>query len=132
MTGPVHLPAVGIGALVALAVAVPTAVLAQALDEAGTVEDDSTWLIVLFVVVLGGMIAGGYVAATRRADAPLTNSALAALAAYLLVQTIAAIRLVVNDDSVAWAAIPFFALLCAAAGMTGGLLADHRARKPRR
>lgn len=124
--------AVGAGMLVALAVGVPVAILAQTLDEKGSVDDDSPWLIALFVVVLVAMAAGGYVAAQRRADAPLINSALAAVGAYLVVQVIAAIRLLANDDPVSWAAIPFFALLAAATGMSGGLVADHRARTPRR
>lgn len=123
--------AVAAGAGVALAICVPAAILAQVLDEAGTVDDDSSWLLVLFAVILVGMGAGGYVAATRRLDAPLTNSALAALAAYLLVQTVGAIRLLASGDVVTWAAIPFFALLSASAGMAGGLMADHRARHPR-
>lgn len=127
----VHPRAVTIGAGVALAVCVPAALLAQVLDQAGTVDDDSSWLLVLFGVILVGMAAGGYVAAERRLDAPLTNGACAALAAYLLVQTIGAVRLLAAGDSVTWVAIPFFALLSAAAGMTGGLLADHRARRPR-
>ena len=123
--------AVLIGALVALAVAVPSAVLAQTLDEAGRVDDDSGWLLVLFLLIIAGMVAGGYVAAHHRPDAPLTNSALAALAAYLVVQTIGAVRLLLVGDPVTWAAIPFFALLSSASGMTGGLIADHRARRPR-
>lgn len=126
-----HPPAVLAGALVALAIAVPAGILAQTLDEAGKVEDDSTWLIVLFAVILAGMAVGGHVAADRRLDAPLSNSAIAALSAYLLVQGVAAIRLVLIDEPVTWVAIPFFALLCSAAGMTGGLVADHRARRPR-
>lgn len=127
----VHLRAVAVGAAVALAVCVPAALLAQVLDEAGTVDDDSAWLLVLFCVILVGMGIGGYAAAVRRLDAPLTNGALAALAAYLLVQTIGAIRLLATGDDVTWAAIPFFALLSASAGMAGGLVADHRARHPR-
>lgn len=128
----IHPPAVALGALVALAVAVPAAILAQTLDEVGSVDDDSAWLVVLFVVILAAMVAGGWFAATRRPDAPLTNGALAALSAYVLVQTIGAVRLLLAGDRVTWAAIPFFALLSAASGMTGGLLADHRARHPRR
>lgn len=131
ITDLVHLRAVAVGAGVALAVAVPAAILAQVLDEAGTVDDDSWWLLVLFGAILLGMGLGGYVAANRRLDAPLTNSAVAALAAYLLVQTVGAIRLLASGESVAWAAIPFFALLSASAGMAGGLVADHRARTPR-
>lgn len=131
MTELIHLRSVLIGAGVALAIAVPAAVLAQALDEAGTVDDNSSWLLVLFVVVLAGMVTGGYVAASRRPDAPLTNGAVAALAAYALVQTIGVVRLTASGDDVTWTAIPFFALLSAAAGVTGGLVADRRARTPR-
>jgi hypothetical protein len=127
----VHPRAVAVGAGVALAICVPAAILAQVLDEAGTVDDDSSWLLVLFGVILVGMAAGGFVAANRRLDAPLSNGAVAALAAYLLVQTVGAIRLLASGDDVTWIAIPFFALLSAAAGTTGGLVADHRARHPR-
>lgn len=127
----VHPRAVAVGAGVALAICVPAAILAQVLDRAGTVDDDSSWLLVLFVVILLGMGVGGYVAAVRRLDAPLTNGAVAALAAYLLVQAIGAVRLLAAGDDVTWAAIPFFALLAAAAGMAGGLVADRRARRPR-
>ncbi|WP_436795579.1 hypothetical protein [Actinospongicola halichondriae] len=128
----IHAPAVFAGALVTLAVAVPTALLAQVLDDSGSVDDDSPWLVVAFLVILLAMAAGGYVAAVRRPDAPLVNSAVAAVGAYLTVQVIGAIRLLATDGDVTWAAIPFFALLAAAAGMTGGLVADHRARAPRR
>ena len=127
----VDLRAVAAGAGAALAIAVPAAILAQVLDEAGTVDDNSSWLMVLFVVILLGMGIGGHVAADRRLDAPLTNSAVAAIAAYLLVQTIGAVRLLAAGDQVTWAAIPFFALLSASAGMAGGLVADRRARRPR-
>lgn len=127
----VDVRSVAVGTGVALAIAVPAAILAQALDEAGTVDDNSSWLLVLFAVVLFGLGAGGYVAASRRPDAPLTNGALAALAAYVLVQTIGAVRLTASGETVTWAAIPFFALLSAAAGVAGGLLADRRARTPR-
>ena len=127
----VHLRAVAVGAAVALAVCVPAALLAQVLDEAGTVDDDSAWLLVLFGVILLGLGGGGFVAANQRLDAPLTNGALAALVAYVLVQTVGAVRLLANDEEVTWAAIPFFLLLSSAAGVAGGLFADHRARRPR-
>ncbi len=128
----VHWPAVVAGALVILAIAVPTALLAQLLDDAGSVDDDSPWLLGAFAVILFSMAVGGFVAANRRPDAPLTNSAAASLLAYLIVQTLGVIRLLATDGDVAWVAIPFFALLAAAAGMTGGLVADHRARTPKR
>ena len=131
MGGLLHWRSVAVGAGAAIAISVPTAILAQALDGAGTVDDDSKWLIALFAVVVAGLGVGGYVAATRRPDAPLTNGAAAALAAYVLVQTVGAIRLLASGDDVTWAAIPFFALVAAAAGMSGGLVAERRARTPR-
>lgn len=129
--GLLHPRAVAAGAGVALAICVPAALLAQLLDESDTVDDNSSWLIVLFGVILVGMAIGGFVAANLRLDAPLANSAVAALAAYLLVQTIGAVRLLASGEEVTWAAIPFFALLSVSAGMAGGLLADRRARRPR-
>lgn len=128
----IHPPAIGLGALVTLAVAVPVALLGQTLDEVGIVDDDSMWVIPVFALILVGMVAGGHVAATRRPDAPLVNGAGAALCAYVVVQAIALVRLATSDETIFWAAIPFFALLTAAAGMAGGLIADHRARTPRR
>lgn len=127
----VHPRAVAVGAAVALAIGVPAALLAQVLEQAGTVDAGSSWLLVLFVAILVGMGIGGFVAGRRRLDAPLANGAVAAVAAYLLVQTIGAIRLLASGDDVTWAAIPFFALLAAAAGVTGGLVADRRARQTR-
>lgn len=118
--------AVGLG--VALSVAVPAAVLAQTLDTTGAVDPDTPWLLALFAVVLLGMGAGGHAAAARQPDAPLANGAVAALGAYVLVQTIGALRLVVTGASVTWTAIPFFALLSTTAGVTGGMVADHRSR----
>lgn len=132
VTRAVGAKAVGMGTMVTLAIAVPAALLAQTLDETGSVDDDSPWLIALFAVIVAAMVLGGYVAAARRADAPLANSASAAVGAYVVVQVIAAIRMLVDGDAVSWAAMPFFALLAAAAGMAGGLVADHRARTPRR
>lgn len=131
MTELIHVRSVLVGAAVALAIAIPAAVTAQVLDNSDSVDDNSTWLMVLFAVVVAAMVTGGFVAATRRADAPLTNGAVAALAAYIVVQTVGAVRLVVVGDPVTWTAIPFFALLSTAAGMAGGLLADNRARRPR-
>lgn len=130
MSRVVHLRAVAVGAAVALALAVPTALIAQLLDRSGPVDDNSLWLLVLFAVVVASMVTGGYVAASIRPDAPLTNSALAALAAYAIVQSIGVARLLVVGDPITWTAIPFFAFLSSAAGMAGGLVADVRARRP--
>ncbi len=123
--------AVGVGTAVALAVSVPAALVAQALDAAGRVDDDSSWLFVAAAVVLGGLVGGGYVAGARRPDAPIANGAAAGLAAYLVVQTVAAVRLLARGDDVTWIAVPVLALLAVAAGMAGGLLADRAARTPR-
>lgn len=129
MNGPLVDPrAVAAGAGIALAICVPAAILAQVLDDAGTASSGSAWLVVLSGVIVAGMGIGGFAAGRRRLDAPLSNGALAALAAYLLVQAVGAVRLLASGDDVTWAAIPFFALLSIAAGVTGALVADRRAR----
>lgn len=132
MNGLVEPKAVAIGAAVTIGIAVPAALVAQVLDDARSVDDNSSALLAIFAVIVLAMAIGGHIAARLRPDAPLTNSAVSALAAYLLVQGIGAVRLLAAGESVSWLAIPFFALLSAAAGMTGGLVADHRARNPRR
>lgn len=129
MTRSPDLRAIGLGIAAALAIAIPTALLAQVVDRTDRVEDDTAVLLVLFGVVLAGLGLGGFIAGSRRPDAPLTHAAAAAVGAYVVAQTVAVLRLLAADDDITWAAMPFFALLAAAAGMTGGLIADHRARR---
>jgi putative membrane protein (TIGR04086 family) len=116
--------AIGIGAAVALALAVPAAVIGQAV--VGDDEEVSNVVFLFTAVILAGCAAGGFVAASKRPDAPLSHGAIAALAAYVVVQGIGIAAIVVRDDEIRIARIVFNALLSASVGMIGGLVAERR------
>ena len=67
------------GALVGLAIIVPTTVLRVVLDREINDFDDSGWIYPLFVLILVGYLAAGWVAGRARPDTPLTHGTLAGL-----------------------------------------------------
>ncbi len=120
--------AVLVGAAVSLVIAVPPAVLAQIQYDRDALEG-SNLVLVLFAVVLIAFMAGGYVTATRARGEPLTNGAVAAMVAYLVVQGFGIIRRLDDGDEIRWVGIVFAALLAASCGTVGAVLAsmrDHR------
>ena len=117
--------AVLVGAAVSLVIAVPPAVLAQIQSDRDALEG-SNWVLVLFAVVLIAFIAGGYVTAKRADGDPLTNGAVAALLAYVLVQGFGIIRRLSDGDEIRWLGIVFAALLSASCGTVGAIVATAR------
>jgi putative membrane protein (TIGR04086 family) len=113
------------GAAVSLVIAVPPAVLAQIQSDRDALEG-SNWVLVLFAVVLIAFIAGGYVTAKRADGDPLTNGAVAALLAYVLVQGFGIIRRLADGDEIRWLGIVFAALLSASCGTVGAIVATAR------
>jgi hypothetical protein len=81
-----------------------------------TDSDSGILLFLLFVVLLGGLAAGGRRAALRQPSSPLTHGSLAALAAY-------AIRLALGKEVADPVYVVSNALWAASAGMVGGYLA---------
>lgn len=124
--------AIGLGAAAALAIGVPSGLVAQALDGTGTIRDNTSWLMAFTGLILVGLGIGGYVAGRRRLDAPLLHGGAAAVAAYAVVQLIGILGRVVDGESVEWLAIPVLGLLAAASGVAGALVADRQARTPSR
>ena len=120
--------AVLVGAAVSLVIAVPPAVLAQIQSDRDALEG-SNWVLVLFAVVLIAFIAGGYVTAKRADGDPLTNGAVAALLAYVLVQGFGIIRRLADGDEIRWVGIVFAALLAASCGTVGAIVATARRRR---
>jgi putative membrane protein (TIGR04086 family) len=118
--------AVVAGTSIALAIAVPAALISQLLDTKGTVHDHSGVLAVAFIVVLVGFVAGGFVAGSKRTDAPLANGAMAALLAFAIVQGVGVIRRSITGDDISWLAIPFNGLIAASLGVLGGYVAGRR------
>jgi putative membrane protein (TIGR04086 family) len=115
------------GAVLAAAVAAGAIVLAQAIKSLTGTDAN----LVLYLVLLGGLVAGGRVAGRRQPGAPLTHGALAALAAYVaLIVVITAIRLALGRDVADPVSLVFNGLMAASAGILGGYLAVRRADAP--
>jgi hypothetical protein len=114
--------AVGLGALVALAVAVPTIVISSLVG----VGSRSNAVFVPFLIYLAGQALGGWRAGRLRPDAPLSNGALASLAAYAAIGVVASVIRATHDRPLDPVSIVFNAFLAASAGILGGLLATWR------
>jgi hypothetical protein len=79
--------------------------------------------LVLYLVLLGGLVAGGWVAARRQPLSPLTHGGLAAVAAYVvLLAVVSGIRLALGRDLADPVAFVFNGLMAASAGIFGGYL----------
>ena len=115
--------AIGIGAVVAGAVALPAALVAQVVVD----DAESNLSFPFFALVLFGFAAGGFAAARHAPDAPFSNGAIAALVAFLVIQGIGAIRRAIVDDPVGVTSVLFNMLLAFSAGMLGAVVADRRA-----
>jgi hypothetical protein len=82
----------------------------------------------LYLVLLGGLGAGGRLAALRQPLWPLTHGALAALVAYVvLIVVITLIRLALGKEVADPVSLVFNGLMAASAGMFGGYLALRQA-----
>ena len=120
--------AVALGAAVALVIVVPAAVVGQRLSgEAG--GEPTNAVFVFFGAVLTGFLVGGYLAARRAPAAPYINGALAALAAYLVVQGVGVVLRLVEGEAVSVVQIAFNGLVAYASGLVGGLVAARGGRR---
>lgn len=116
--------AVGAGAVLAIVIALPAALVGEAAADG---EDDPSGLVLLcFVVVLLAFVAGGWLAARRAGDAPFSNGAVAALVGFALIQLGGIVANLIAGDPVRGASIAFSALLATASGLVGALLATRR------
>ena len=76
--------AVARGALVGFSVIVPVTVLHAVLDHEIRDFDDSGWRSVLYLFILGGFLAAGWVAGRLREDTPFMHGTFAATGALVL------------------------------------------------
>ena len=113
------------GAAVSIVVCLPLALIAEAI--AGAEEDDpSSWAFLLFFGVLVGFVLGGFVAARSARDYPYTNGAVAAVAAFAVIQGVAIVVRLVGDEPVRYVAVVFNGLLAYGCGLTGALAGSRR------
>ncbi len=114
------------GARLAVIVGAAAIALAQAI----TSLTDSDANLPLYMVLLGGLGAGGRLAALRQPQSPLTHGALAALSAYVvLIVAVTAIRLALGKEVADPVSLVFNGLMAASAGMFGGYLAVRQASR---
>ena len=111
------------GAKLAVIVAAASIVVAQTIKSL----TDSDANLLLYLILLGGLAAGGRVAGRLQPLSPLTHGALAALVAYVvLIVAITAIRLALGREVADPVSLLFNALMSASAGIVGGYLAIVR------
>ena len=111
------------GAKLAVIVAAASIALAQAIKSL----TDSDANLLLYLVLLGGLAAGGRVAGRRQPLSPLTHGALAAVSAYVvLIVVITVLRLALGREVADPVSLLFNGLMAASAGIFGGYLAIVR------
>lgn len=115
--------AVGAGVVAALALALPAGLIGAVVVE----HESNNGVFVFFLVIMAGMLAGGFVAGSKRPDSPLTHGALAGTAAYVVAQVVTVfVRVLDGADLRSPAVYVFNALLAASLGIVGGLVAERR------
>lgn len=120
--------AVGAGAALALAVVVVTMVAVEVVDATVGIGAGSNWVFLFYLVALGGLAAGGRLAARRRPDAPLVHGLLAALTAYAAVAILGMVVRLTVEKGPDPVALAFNALMAASAGILGTLAAERTTR----
>ncbi len=72
------------GAVIGLAIIVPTTIIRVVLDREVDNFDDSGWIYPLFLLILIGYSSAGWVAARARPDSPLTHGSVAGLGVFVV------------------------------------------------
>ena len=125
----VSLPAVRYGVMVIAMFAGPCVIASQIVAD----HKSSTSAVpgLLFLGVVFGFALGGFGAARTRADAPLIHGALAATVAFVIIQTLGAVRRVSAGESVHPVSIAFNFMVAVVAAMIGSMMVNSRGHKAR-
>ena len=111
-----------IGAVVALVICVPVAVLLTT-----SIDESSGWSVVAVLVAGLGFAVGGAVAGHRRPSAPAVHGALAAGAAVGILVLIRIARRLLAGEDIAWGSIAVSVILAVWLGVGGALVSARRA-----
>jgi len=115
--------AVGAGVLAALVLALPAGLIGAVV----VTDESNNGVFVFFLVIMAGMLIGGFVAGSKRPDSPLTHGAVAAVIAYAAAQTVTVIVRLLGDNKLRSPVVYVFnLLLMASIGVVGGLIAERR------
>jgi hypothetical protein len=113
--------AILIGALNAIVIALPAAIVAQVVADEGSALRSLCSLLVLV-----GLVIGGYGAARLAPDAPLSHGAVAAIAVCIVIQAFGVLRRTSTGDDVDGAALVATAILALGCGVLGAFLSTWR------
>ena len=111
-------PAIRAGALVAIAVCLPIAILANVLID----DDESALTTVFFVAVLAGFAVGGWVAAKRSVDAPYSSAGMSGLVAFAAIEVVTVVSLALRDEPINVVVIVANAFFAYGAAMLGAAI----------
>jgi hypothetical protein len=110
------------GSAVAIAICLPAALAAQAVVDTPEGDDPPATVFLFFLLVLLGFALGGWWAARSAPTAPYTNGAVAALAAFVVIQGVAVVVRVVGGDGVNVPALVFNGLVAYLSGLAGAFV----------
>ena len=110
--------AIRAGAAVCLVVTVPAAV-AQAILADGDGGEQSNWVYLTLSAIVVAYLVGGAVAGRTATAAPMINGAAATVAAFAVVQLVAAVIRVAGGNGINPLALVFNVLLAASIGTVG-------------
>ncbi len=111
-------PAIRAGALVAVAICLPLAILANVLID----DEESAATTVSFVAVLAGFAVGGWVAARRSVEAPYSSAGMSGLVAFAAIEVVTIVSLALRDESINVVVIVANAFFAYGAAMLGGAI----------
>jgi putative membrane protein (TIGR04086 family) len=115
--------AVGVGVIATLVLALPAALIGAIV----VTDESNNGVFAFFLVIMAGMVVGGFVAGSKQPDSPLTHGALAAVIGYAAAQTVTILVRVVDGSKLRSPVVYVFnALLMASLGVVGGLVAERR------
>ena len=118
----VEWPAVRAGALVAIAICLPIAIVANVLID----DDESGATTVFFVAVLAGFAVGGWVAARRAVETPYSSAGISGLAAFAAIEAVAIVSLALRDEPIEVVVIVANAFFAYGAAMLGAAIVARR------
>ena len=111
-------PAVRAGALVAIAICLPIAIVANVLIE----DDESGATTVFFVAVLAGFAVGGWVAARRAVETPYSSAGVSGLVAFAAIEAVTIVSLALRDEPIEVVVIVANAFFAYGAAMLGAAI----------
>ena len=115
-------PAVRAGALVAIAICLPIAIVANVLID----DDESGATTVFFVAVLAGFAVGGWVAARRAVETPYSSAGVSGLVAFAAIEAVAIVSLALRDEPIEVVVIVANAFFAYGAAMLGAAIVARR------